>query len=213
MPLMMAKKEIDAGCGDLSITVDNETARDNIVRLGKQSGLMVEASVVDGGYLVRLSDAGRSAGTAGSMPAAPKADEAPEGGLSTDRCLKGEPPASGQAGRPADDYAVFISKDSIGEGDLELGKALMKMALYTLSEAEQAPSALFFMNAGVKLLTGGDKQAVEHVQTLQGRGTEVMACGSCLDFYGLKEELLVGEVSNMYDILEGMRRSSMVITL
>ena len=54
---------------------------------------------------------------------------------------------------------------------------------------------------------------VESVQKLIDQGTEVLVCGTCLDFYGLKEQLRVGDVSNMYDILERMRDAAKVITL
>ena len=69
------------------------------------------------------------------------------------------------------------------------------------------------MNSGVKLVAGGEDQVIESVQKLIDQGTEVLVCGTCLDFYGLKEQLQVGDVSNMYDILERMRDAAKVITL
>ena len=193
IPMMMVKKEIDAGNRNLSIAVDNDTAVDNITHLGKQTGLSVAVDKIEGGYLLTLSDDSGSQDAPEAVPANVPAQEAPSG--------------------QATGYVMFIGKDHVGEGDPELGHNLMKMALYTLSESEQPPSALLFMNSGVKLLTGDNEQTIEHVKALEAKGAEVLACGTCLDFYGLKDDLQVGTVSNMYDILEHMRQAPKVITL
>ena len=89
----------------------------------------------------------------------------------------------------------------------------MKMALYTLSESDDVPASLLFMNAGVKLVAGGEQQIIDSVNKLAERGTEVLVCGTCLDFYGVKDKLAAGEVSNMYDILGRMQEAAKVITL
>ena len=69
------------------------------------------------------------------------------------------------------------------------------------------------MNGGVKLVAGGDQAVVDSVSSLAAQGTEVLVCGTCLDYYGLTDQLTVGEVSNMYDILGRMQESSKTITL
>ena len=51
------------------------------------------------------------------------------------------------------------------------------------------------------------------MRALAEKGTEVLVCGTCLDFYGCKDQLAVGEVSNMYDILGRMQEAAKVITL
>ena len=108
---------------------------------------------------------------------------------------------------------MFVGKDHVGEGDGELGYNLMKMALYTLSESEVPPASLLFMNSGVKLVAGDEAQIIDSVKKLEEGGTEVLVCGTCLDFYGLKDALKVGEVSNMYDILGRMQEAAKVISL
>lgn len=110
-------------------------------------------------------------------------------------------------------YAVFIGKDHVGEGNPQLGYNLMKMAIYTLSESEDVPASVLFMNSGVKLVAGDEQQIIDSVNKLIKKGTEVLVCGTCLDFYGLKEQLKVGEVSNMYDILGRMQEAAKTITL
>ena len=90
---------------------------------------------------------------------------------------------------------------------------LAKMAIFTLSESENIPSYVLFMNGGVKLTTGVEPQIVENLNTLIEKGTQVLVCGTCLNFYDIKDDCQVGTVSNMYDILGAMQSVSKVITL
>ena len=189
-PLVLAKKEIDAGCRELSVQVDNETAVKNLTRLGGKTGLAVSVDDIEGGWLVSFAEGDGEAPAPASAPTG--AACAPGAGCG---------------------YAVFVGKDHVGEGDGELGYNLMKMALYTLSESDDVPASLLFMNSGVKLVAGGEQQVADHVSALAEKGTEVLVCGTCLDFYGCKDQLCVGEVSNMYDILGRMQEAAKVITL
>ncbi|MBR2674683.1 MAG: sulfurtransferase-like selenium metabolism protein YedF [Mogibacterium sp.] len=113
----------------------------------------------------------------------------------------------------ANSYAVFFNTDSIGTNEGELGRNLAKMAIFTLSESENIPSYMLFMNEGVKLLTGAEPQIIENLNTLIEKGSKVLVCGTCLNFYGLTEDLKVGTVSNMYDILGAMQEADKVIKL
>ncbi len=195
MPLVMAKKEIDEGCHDFAVQVDNETAVKNLTRLGKKSGLAVTCDVIDGGWLITYAEG--------------------DGTDVSDDAINEALAAGTSAGASGSGYAVFIGKDHVGEGDAELGRNLVKMALYTLSESDTVPVSLLFMNTGVQLVAGDDasvEEIVGHVKKLEERGCEVLVCGTCLDFYDLKEQLKVGEISNMYDILERMQEASKVIT-
>ena len=185
-PLMIAKAKIDEGVRELSVHVDNEIAVKNVSRLAEKYGLNVAVETIEGGWSVNFSEGeGNIAATA-----APASTVAPA-------CT---PAGCG--------YAVFI-----GKGDPQLGYNLMKMAIYTLSESEDVPASVLFMNSGVKLVAGDEQQIIDSVNKLIEKGTEVLVCGTCLDFYGLKEQLKVGEVSNMYDILGRMQEAAKTITL
>lgn len=188
-PLMMAKAKIDEGARELSVHVDNEIAVKNVSRLAEKYGLNVAVEIIEGGWSVKFSEGDRSAAAAAAPAAAPACTPAGCG------------------------YAVFIGKDHVGEGDPQLGYNLMKMAIYTLSESEDVPASVLFMNSGVKLVAGDEQQIIDSVNKLIEKGTEVLVCGTCLDFYGLKEQLKVGEVSNMYDILGRMQEAAKTITL
>ena len=49
------------------------------------------------------------------------------------------------------------------------------------------------------------------MKLLESEGVTVLTCGTCLDFYGLKEKLAVGGVTNMYDIVERMENAAQII--
>ena len=87
------------------------------------------------------------------------------------------------------------------------------MALYTLAQGDSVPAHVLFMNDGVKLPAGEEPQVIENIQTLMDKGSIVLVCGTCLNYYGLAERLKIGTVSNMYDILSTMQRADKVISL
>ena len=188
IPVIMAKKELDAGCVDLTMTVDNRTAVENLTRLASSKGMQVTTEEKGGNFHVRIFGAASEARPV-SVPEV--ASCGPEG--------------SG--------YAVFISKDHLGEGAAELGYNLIKMALYTFSQSDDIPAFILFMNSGVKLPSGDEKQIIDSLNDMIGKGCEVLVCGACLNYYGLSEQLKVGTVSNMYDILGRMKSASKTITL
>lgn len=94
---------------------------------------------------------------------------------------------------------VYINSNLLGVGEEALGMILIRSFLHVLSEMETKPSALIFMNSGVRLTTEGSA-VLEDLQSLSQKGAAILSCGTCLDFYGLKEKLRVGVISNMYDI-------------
>ncbi len=182
-PLMMAKKELDAGCEELAVKVTTQAAVTNLSRLAKRMGREVEVRESgENEWTVIFSADAEGAAAEQSLP-------------------------------DVEPYAVFVGKDHVGEGDETLGYSLMKMALYTLAESGKAPQYLLFMNSGVKLVTGEEQQIIDNVSSLVAQGTQVLVCGTCLDFYGLTDKLHVGQVSNMYDILGAMQEASKVISL
>ena len=93
---------------------------------------------------------------------------------------------------------VFVNSDRIGEGDDALGAKLMGSFLYSLARTERKPGALVFMNAGVRLACEGSG-SLDDLRLLAGDGVRVYACGTCLDWLGLKESLAVGQVGTMHD--------------
>ncbi|MBC2576672.1 sulfurtransferase-like selenium metabolism protein YedF [Peptostreptococcus canis] len=110
------------------------------------------------------------------------------------------------------DEVIAIMSDKMGNGNDELGRVLIKGFLFALTESNPLPKAILFLNGGVELTTKNEA-TVEHVKKLEELGVEILSCGTCLDYYGLKEELKVGSITNMYTIVENMKSSSKLITI
>ncbi len=197
MPVIMAKKEADAGSQDFTLLVDNRTAVENLTRFGKSNGF--DIAVMEQGendFSIRFLK---------SAEAEASAEAVIDAGLCEDTAAA---PGSDRNGT----WAVFAGREGIGDGDLELGTSLMKMFFFTLAQGDEIPTYVLFMNGGVKVPVG-DNQAIEHLEALRERGTEILVCGTCLNFYNLADDLKVGVVSNMYDIAGAMQAVDKVITL
>ncbi len=179
-PVILAKRALEEGALDLHVLVDNETARDNVSRLGKGMGCAIETINSGEDFLVKLS---RSAEAEKE-----RAIHTQKGSL------------------------IFINSNALGKGSDELGEALLKTFLNTLTESENKPDKLVFMNSGVKMVTK-DSDALESLRRVESEGVEIVACGTCLDYFSLKDKVGVGKISNMYDILDSMLEAEKMITI
>lgn len=111
-----------------------------------------------------------------------------------------------------DNKCIFISSDKMGQGNDELGEVLIKGYIYTLTETKPYPKHIVFVNSGVRLTTVNEA-TVENLKILESNGVEILSCGTCLDYYNLKESLQVGTVTNMYNIVEVMNNSLQTISI
>lgn len=111
-----------------------------------------------------------------------------------------------------DDLVVVVSSDAFGDGDLELGKNLMKTYVYSMTEADVKPHTIIFINNGVLLAVEGSP-VLDHILALSEAGVRIYSCGACLNYHGLEDKLAAGEVTNMYSIVELMNSSGNVIKL
>ena len=98
---------------------------------------------------------------------------------------------------------ILMTKDYLGEGSEELGRNLMKTFWVCMVEADVKPSKIYFINSSVKMVIN-DSVHLENIKKLADAGVEIAACGICLDFYGVKEELGVGSITNMYAITDSI---------
>ncbi len=103
-----------------------------------------------------------------------------------------------------EDMTIAFSSNVMGKGSDELGSILIKSFIYTVTETDPLPSALVFYNSGVRL-TCEDSPVLEDLKTLLDKGVEIISCGTCLDFFEIKDKLAIGEVSNMYTIYEKIK--------
>jgi len=103
---------------------------------------------------------------------------------------------------------VTITSDKMGEGDELLGHTLMKGFIYALSESDNPPEMVIFYNKGA-FFTSADSECLDDLKTLEQKGVQIITCGACVDFYALK--LSIGEITNMYSILEKLIAADKVI--
>lgn len=184
-PVILLKKALEAGgAGFIDIIVDNEAARENVTRFAVKRGCAIVASEGSAPEILVTV----SAPLAMAMPAVE-----PEPGAASPT-----PVAPPHARQP---LVVLIESDRIGTGDDELGALLMRGFLYALTERDEQPDAIIMMNHGVLLAIEGSA-ALENLGRLADLGVELLACGTCLEFLGVKHKLAAGRVSNMYEIAD-----------
>ena len=111
-----------------------------------------------------------------------------------------------------DNVTILITNRYFGQGEEELGQVLMRGFLYTLGEMNGRVKSIIFMNSGVFLTTEGS-EVLEILQGLNQEGVQILSCGTCLDFYGIKDKLAVGEITNMYTAVEMLSSAERSITL
>lgn len=107
---------------------------------------------------------------------------------------------------------IMITGNLFGNGAEELGQILMKSFMFTLTEMQASISTLIMINSGVYMATEGSP-VLEHLQNLEQQGCEILSCGTCLDYYGLKEKLAVGQVTNMYTAVEKLLATNKSLVL
>ncbi|TNV70293.1 sulfurtransferase-like selenium metabolism protein YedF [Trichococcus shcherbakoviae] len=193
MPVILTKRALKESNGEaILISVDNEIATQNLAKMAEQLKLSVQVEKInDSLYEVQLSDpnAGNEAHATGHTALPEQAAET----------LK----SSGT------NYVVVLNSDFIGNGSEELGRTLMKSFLFSLTEQEILPEKVLCYNAGA-LLTMEGSSVLDDLKALEEDGVEVLTCGICGEFYGVKDKLVVGTFTNMYRIVEIMRTAKIV---
>ncbi len=107
------------------------------------------------------------------------------------------------------DKTILIQSDVLGRGNDELGMTLMSNFLRMLVDSRDKPARLVFLNSGVRLVGRGSWAAV-HLKKLEAKGIEILACGTCLDFFELKDKMAVGNITSMSKIIELMMQAGTV---
>jgi selenium metabolism protein YedF len=109
-------------------------------------------------------------------------------------------------------HVVVVSSETMGRGEDKLGTVLMKSFLHTLTEAEVKPDIMIFFNTGVKLAAHGS-EVLDDLKLLSDCGVRILICGTCLNYFELKEKLGAGTVSNMYDISQTMFEAGRLVQI
>lgn len=187
-PLIMTKKalvEIDEN-DTLEVLIDNETSMKNVSRFLSDNGMEFRQELRGSIYHLFVGKTG----------------EIPQDAPVAEYCEISIPVKN--------KMVIAFQKELLGEGAEELGRILMKAFVNTLPEATNQPQSIVFLNSGI-FLALKDSQVLDTLIKLEKNGVEILVCGTCLDYYKKKQELGVGKVSNMYDILERLTSASSVV--
>jgi selenium metabolism protein YedF len=174
----------------VAVLVDNDAARQNVLRFLEHENYTVGSEVKGDDFCVF--------GTRGETAIVPEA----------------APAAAAVTVRKAEVKKVMVLVTSIhmGHGEDGLGDMLMFNFLKTLKEMGPELWRVAFVNSGVSFTAEGS-EAVPILQELAASGVQVSACGACLAYFHILDKLQVGEVTNMLDIVTGMKLADTVITI
>lgn len=191
IPVVKTKNAIRelAGSGVVEVLVDNEIAVQNLSKMCAQKGYGCQARKhAPREYLVVI--------TVGEAEAASGVEDIPQ--------------VCGVIPTGKKHVVVAISSDRMGSGHDQLGSVLMKGFLYALTQQDELPGAVLFYNGGATLTTEGSP-SLEDIRNLEAQGVQILTCGTCLNYYGLSDKLAVGEVTNMYTIVETLTGADLVV--
>ena len=190
MPLIETKKALnELGPNEtLNVLLDSETSVRNVMRYLKDNGISAEQRKKGNEFEVLVNPSGQTGELTEVVP-----------------CC--DPPVTTDK-----NYVVVFAKDRIGEGDNELGLVLAGSILNTIREYDVLPQKIIFMNAGINLVLKG-APALVHLTELEKRGVEIITCGTCLNYFEKADQLAVGRVTNMYEILDSLLKAGKVINL
>ncbi len=214
-----AMKTMEEG-GTVEVLVDNEIAVQNLMKMARQKSCESSAQkLADNQYQVTIVVSGHKQAAGGNnrengenvgkesgdfAAAGQERTIQKEDGLtagSEDSCIPD--------GRKKKKIVVLRSS-RMGEGNDELGAVLMKGFIYALTELEELPETILLYNGGAQLSCQGS-DSLEDLKTLEAQGVEILTCGTCLNYYGLSDQLAVGTVTNMYVIAETMTKADTII--
>ena len=184
-PVIMTKKELDKlENGILTTIVDNEVAKDNVSKLAISYGYSFTVDQTkDNEYYIHIV-------------------KGEESGEQTQVCIPDT----------FKDLTIAIASDKLGVGEEQLGNILMKSFIYTVKETTPWPATIVLFNSGVNIVCEGS-ELLDDLQAMSDEGVEILVCGTCLDYYNIKDKIKVGEIANMYSIYEKMRNSNNTINI
>ena len=219
IPVVKTKKALGKlqGAGQIEVLVDNETAMKNVMKMAKSSGASAESEKIsDREYKVMItveeknaavSESDQKGQTAGKESRA----QAAENGSNSSAQGMNKVQLSSAGCATCIGTVVAVSSDKMGSGNDELGAVLMKSFFFAETQLDTLPDKILFYNGGAKLTVEGS-DCLEDIRILEKEGVEILTCGTCLDFYGLKEKLAVGAVTNMYTIAEILQNAVSVVS-
>ncbi|CAK8724989.1 Selenium metabolism protein YedF [Candidatus Electrothrix laxa] len=193
-PVITVKDALEAGDRLLEVVVDNEAAKDTITRFAQDRNCIVTSSEQESGNWTLTLKAGRVC-------------RRKQAELENYSCA-----STASAGSDGSGGLVYvISSASMGQGSDDLGWALLQTYVQTIHKITPLPEKILLYNEGVKLVAE-ESGALKALEQLQEQGVEVLACGTCLNFYELAAALRVGRITDMYEIMSTVNNAAKVVS-
>ncbi|MFI3209314.1 MAG: sulfurtransferase-like selenium metabolism protein YedF [Eubacteriales bacterium] len=185
MPVILTKKAMAnvENNAQLEVLVDNEIAMQNVSKMAASQGGQVEVETISDKEYKVLITVGEGEETMQEEVATITVE---------------------------DNMVMVFSSDLMGSGNDALGKVLMKGYIFAVTQLEKLPKTMLFYNGGATLTAEGS-DSIEDLKHLAEEGVEILTCGTCLNYYELSDKLLVGDVTNMYTIVEKMTGASKIV--
>lgn len=239
LPVIEAKKALEkAEPGSVvEVVVDNEIAVQNLKKLALHKGLdSLSEKVSEREFLVKIR-AGEKENTGQARETAAQtketiakekekaeqvretAEQEKEKAAQTKETAAKEKEYTAQVEKEGIECALdcrekgmvlVLASDEMGQGDAVLGRLLMKGFVYAVTQQDKLPETVLLFNGGAKLSCQGS-DSLEDLKGLEAQGVEILTCGTCLNHYGIAEKLLVGNVTNMYEIVEKMSGAEKIV--
>lgn len=189
-PVLKTRDALKNGITNIMVLVDSESARQNVLRFLEHQHFKVSSEKQGADYRV----VGKS-----------------EDGLEVTKAAIPEPAAK-ERKTELKKIMVIITSNCMGHGDDSLGDMLQFSLLKTLKEMGPELWRLVFVNSGVYFTVEGS-EALPVLQELDREGVEIRACGACLGYFHILDKMQVGEITNMLDIVTGMKLADSVVTI
>lgn len=188
IPVIETKKVADAHPNQsIETIVDNEVSRDNVKKFGESRQYMTSVYQVGKDYHIVLVPGANTVHV--DVP-----------GITGDAIVG---MTTGENIYNMGGRVILMTKDYLGEGSEELGRTLMKTFWLCMTESDVKPTTIYFINSSVKMVIN-DSVHIENLKLLAEQGVEIVACGICLDYFGIKEQVGVGSITNMYAITDAI---------
>jgi selenium metabolism protein YedF len=110
------------------------------------------------------------------------------------------------------DLILLLKSAQLGHGEPDLGEKLMESFLKTLDESINIPSAIICVNSAVYLTTM-ESEPSRILKNFEAKGSHIFSCSTCLEYYKRRDKLIIGQPTNMREIVEILSKAKKIISL
>jgi selenium metabolism protein YedF len=101
------------------------------------------------------------------------------------------------------DLLLILKSSELVPAEPDLGAKLMRSFLAMLLESGRLPQKIVCMGTAVFLTTEGSP-VLDLMEKFAAAGAEIRTCGTCLEYYGRRDQIKVGSIGNMKETVAAM---------